>query len=431
MAFKLPHVRTVAWLLALAAPLAALGAYRGACTVPMARSELSRDTKPQANAGERSALVAGSTAFAVDALKRLGRTDAQANVLFSPYSISVALSMAYAGAGGQTASGMAAAMHYPLPPDQLHRAFGALDLEIASGRSDGTVLKTANSLWAREKMPFEKPFLDRLAQGYGAGVRLADFEGDPEGSRKRINGWVASETGQKIRGLLGPRTVDSLTRLVLVNAAYFCGRWADPFDPKSTQPGAFSRLDGSTVQVPMMYSRPGTAFSQGAAYDAVELRYVGRRMAMDIVMPKAESFAAFESGLTGASFESIVHGMQSDVIDLAMPRFSLAGVSTSLKELLEALGMSLAFDPLQADFSAIATPPDGRLYLSDVLHQASVTVNEQGTEAAAASAAVDGVFAARPPDIVITIDHPFFFVLRDVPTGVILFAGRVMDPSGG
>ena len=430
MSFHLRSIRTAALVLIPLAS-AAFGASRSArSAIPIVRSELPRDTAIQAPASDLSAVAAGNRAFAIDAYKLLAAAHAGQNVFFSPYSISMALSMAYAGAVGQTADEMAAALRFSLPRDRLHRAMGALDSLISSRADDGVVLEAANSLWARKNIRFEKPFLDTLAQRYGAGVRLADFAGDPEGSRERINAWVADETRHKIRDLLGAGAVDRSTVFVLANAVYFRGDWLSQFEPRYTCPGGFSRLDGSRVQVPTMHKHLGARVSQTAAFDAVELSYRGGKVAMNIVMPSVGGFAAFESSLTGQGFESVAEGLKADEIELSIPKFELAGAPTSVKSVLRGLGMSLAFDPHRADFSGIASDPGQPMFLGDIAHAATVAVDEKGTEAAAATA-IDGVSAAPPPPIAIRIDHPFFFVLRDLPTGTILFAGRVTDPTRG
>jgi serpin B len=429
MASKTQSVRTAISLVLFGGALA-LAVSRGGCTEPNARSELERDPAPGTTVTELATLVAGNTAFAIDLYRTLGGARAGQNIFFSPYSISAGLTMAYAGAGGKTATEMATVMHHSLPRDRLHRVFGALDLGLASREEDGVVLENANSLWGSEKTQFEKPFLDDLALNYGAGVRLADFRGDPDGSRKRINAWISEGTGDKIHDMLGPKAVDASTRIVLVNAVYFYGHWLEPFERRQTRTKAFSRLQGDPVRVPMMHADLRTTFSQSAAYDALELRYRGDQMAMDIVMPKAGTFAAFESGLTGQSLEAIIDGMKGDDVEVWVPRFTVSEASTSIKDALRVLGMSLAFDPLQADFSHMATnDPGGPLFLGDALQGAYLAVDEEGTRAASASSLSEGVGAAAPPQIAIRIDNPFFFVVRHIPTAAIVFAGRVTDPT--
>jgi serpin B len=386
-----------------------------------------RDTSPSVPASDLAALVEGNTRFAIASYKALGALDQSHNVAFSPYSISSALAMTYAGAGGATATEMASALDYTLPQTRLHPAFDALDLALAA-RAPAVVLHVANSLCAYDKEPLGQTFLDTIARNYGAGVRLEDFVDDPNGSRERINGWVADETDQKIQDLLGQGAVTPATRLVLVNALYFDGDWDIPFDAGETAPAAFTRLDGTQVQVPTMTAPKRTLpYVRTSAYDAVELPYKSGQMVFDVIAPKEGTFMAFESALTSESLHSALDALQQGFMQLAMPKFKLAGSPVDLVPILEGLGMKAAFDPRAADFTAIAHDPNGPLYVDDVVHKAFVSVDEKGTVAAAATAV--GVRTALEPSVSIRIDHAFFFVLRDVPTGTILFAGRVTDPS--
>jgi serpin B len=432
MTLKNRGIWILATLVALGASLGAAGAYRGGCSVvPMAKSELARDTRPEVLASDVPELVAANSRFAVDAYRALGRTYAGQNVLLSPYSISVSLAMTYAGAGGQTATEMATAIHWALPPERLHRAFDALDLQLASRATGVVALQLADSIWAPPGLRFEKPFLDTLAQSYGTGVRLADFAGDPEGSRRRINEWVADETNRKIQDLVAAHALHADTAIALVNAVYFHADWSTPFDKAATKTDRFWRLDGGPIAVQMMHNEHlRAACAQTSAYDAVELPFVDHEIAMDVVMPKPGSFVTFESEQTAEELARIFGTLQGDSVVLSMPRFRFAGSSFGLKALLQGLGMRLAFDRLQANFSAMATDPHGPLYVEDVLHQAYMAVDEKGTEAAAATAVIQGVGAGRPSDkVVIRIDHPFFFVLRHLPTNTILFAGRLVNPA--
>jgi serpin B len=392
-----------------------------------AHSVVQRDTSPSVAASDLATLVDDNTRFAIDSYRALGTLRAGQNVVFAPYSISSALAMTNAGAGGTTATEMASALDYGLPQARLHPAFDALDLALAA-RAPSVVLHVANSLCAYDKETFGQPFLDTIARDYGAGVRMEDFVDDPEGSREQINGWVADETNQKIQELLGRGTVTSATRLVLVNAIDFDGDWDVPFDAGASATAAFTRLDGTPVQVPTMIASKRTlAYVRTSYYDAIELPYKGQQMALDVVAPKQGTFAAFESGLTSEGLRSLLAGLTRGFLQLAMPKFKLEGVSVDLVPILEGLGMKEAFDPHRADFTAIARDPGGPLYVDGVVHKAFVSVDEKGTQAGAATAV--GVRTALAPSVSIRVDRPFFFVLRDLPTGAILFAGRVTDPS--
>ena len=405
-------------------------------TTSEAKSSLSRDMSPNVPAADQQALVTGNNAFAFDVYKSLA-TSGTGNQFFSPYSISSALAMTYAGANGATATEMSKALHFSLPQAQLHPAFDAVDLSLAADNQPAQnggkplTLHVANSLWGYTQENFGKPFLDTLATNYGAGIQLTDFVKDPDGSRVAINGWVSDETNAKITNLIPQGAIDPSTRLVLVDAIYFDGNWATPFDAKSTKPAQFTKNDGSQVSVPMMNSgEVPAAFAKTATYEAVELPYVGN-VSMDIVMPTAGTMSAFEASLTSDAFGAIVSGLQpSEGGQVTLPKFSYNGDTISLKKLLQGLGMSTPFTGA-ADFTAIAIDPNGPLYIEDVLHKAFLSVDEQGTEAAAATAVIIGTGTAAPvgPPPSINVNHPFFFTLRDRPTNTILFAGRINDPS--
>ncbi len=397
-----------------------------------AKSSLSRDMNPNVPAADETALVNGNNAFAVDVYKAIGAGNSD-NQFFSPYSISSALAMTYAGANGQTATEMANTLHFTLPGAQLHPAFDKVDLSLASDNQPGPnggkpiALHVANSLWGETNETFGKPFLDTLAVNYGAGLRLADFANNPDPSRVAINDWVSDQTNAKITNLLQQGTITSDTKLVLVDAIYFDGSWATPFDAKNTQNGSFTNAAGASVSVPMMVNSDISAgFGSGDGYEAVELPYVGN-VVMDVVMPTAGSMTSFESSLTGDSLQKIISGVApAEDASVTLPKFSYHGDTISLKKLLQGLGMQTPFTP-DADFSPMSAD---KMWIGDVLHKAYLSVDEAGTEAAAATAVIMTGTAARqgaPPSIV--VNHPFLFALRDIPTNTILFAGRINDPS--
>jgi len=401
-------------------------------TTGEAKSSLSRDTAPNVAPADQQTLVSSNNAFAFDAYKALGAGNSN-NEFFSPYSISSALAMTYAGAKGPTASEMATALHFTLPQTTLHPAFDAVDLALASDNQPATdkgkplTLHIANSMWGETSETFGKPFLDTIATSYGAGVRLADFVNQPDPSRIAINDWVSDQTNAKITDLIPKGDIDSSTKMVLVDAIYFDGNWSTPFDAAQTKPAQFTKNDGTQVSASMMTNGEVEAlFASTATYDAVELPYVGN-VSMDIVMPKQGTLSAFESTLSGDAFQTIVSSLKADTGVVSIPKFSYHGDTISLKTLLGGLGMVTAFTKA-ADFSPMA--PSDKIMIGDVLHKAFLSVDENGTEAAAATAVIGVGTAARlgtPPSIV--VDHSFLFTLRDRPTGTILFAGRINDPS--
>jgi len=404
----------------------------------MVASKQARVTAPNVPADDAEALREGNTAFAADFYQQLRSDAAQdgKNLFFSPYSISLALAMTYAGARGNTATEMAKALHYTLPQDRLHPAFNALDLALTSrgeGKqaADGKAfrLRVTNSIWGAPQTTFEPPFLDTLAQSYGAGVRLTDFIKDPEAARGTINTWVDHETENRIKELLPQRSISGDTRLVLVNAIYFNAAWATPFQKTATRPGTFHGLGGD-VQTELMHQGGQLDYAQGDGYRAVALPYDGNELSFVAVVP--DELGAFESAFTAAQAKTIATSLAPATVELTLPKFKIDGASISLKDALAARGMKDAFVEDRADLTGIAALPNAPLHISDVFHQAFVSVDEQGTEAAAATAVVVGRTTSAPVDppkvIEVRIDKPFLFFVRDNATGAVLFLGRVVKP---
>jgi serpin B len=315
----------------------------------------------------------------------------------------------------------------------LHAALNELDQELAK-RGQAQLkdqkplqLNIANSIWAEQTFPFLKDYLNVIAQNYGAGIQLSDFIHQHEAVRKEINGWVSNQTHDKIKDLLPEGVLDPSTRMVLVNAIYFKADWMAPFEAKDTHDAPFHLLDKSDVQVKMMSENlSGVPYAQGDEYQAVELAYQGGSAAMDIILPDEGKFSEFESGLNAQKLNEILGAMQpSDRLQLELPKFNFSA-EFGLKDQLISMGMSDAFDPDHADFSGMTGTKD--LYIGAVLHKAFVAVDEKGTEAAAATAVVMELSAALISGTQMTIDHPFIFVIRDLPSGQILFVGRVLNP---
>jgi len=267
-------------------------------------SDVQRVPSPVVPGPEGEELVAGSSAFAFDLYRTLATEDG--NLFYSPYSISLALAMTYAGARGETEQEMADTLHFTLPQDRLHPAFNGLDLELAS-RGQGTQgtdeegfrLNIANAIWGQEDFTFLEEFLDVLAGNYGAGLRLVDFEREAEEARVTINDWVSDETEGKIKDLIPPGVIDDLTRLVLTNAIYFNAAWLNPFQEQLTEDGPFHTLDGRDVQAPMMSQLASFGYAQGEGYQAVELPYDGEELSMEVLLPDAGEFDSFEGRLGG------------------------------------------------------------------------------------------------------------------------------------
>ena len=424
--------RWLLWFLALAVVAALLAGcgLKGAGGVVKADVAKSDKARLPGDASAVPELVAGNTHFALALYGVL--FDKGTNLFYSPYSISEALAMTYAGARGTTEQEMAQALHFTLPQERLHAAFSALDQALASRganvakeQGERFSLHVANALWGQQGYPFQPAFLDVLAQNYGAGLRLLDFKGAPEPARQTINRWVEEQTAEKIKDLLPEGSIDALTRLVLTNAIYFNAGWLHPFEVSATQDGTFHLLDGSTVTVPMMHESESLGYGQGQGWQAVELPYVGGELSMVILLPDEGQFEAFARGLDAAKLGDALSAIGPAQVALRMPRFKFEA-GTRLKDALSKLGMAQAFSR-DADLSAMTGQPD--LYIDNVYHKAFVAVDEKGTEAAAATAVVMELKAmpAQPKEV--TVDRPFIFLIRDVETGAILFLGHVVNPA--
>ncbi len=398
------------------------------------QSEKQRITSPSGQPADLALLADGNSAFAFD-LYQVFR-EQNDNLFYSPYSISVALAMTYAGARGKTAEQMADTLHYLLPQDRLHPAFNSLQLELgkrgkgAKGKEgEGFRLNITNALWPQVNYRFLATFLDVMAENYGAGLRPLDFAKAPEESRVTINNWVSEQTEGRIKDLIPKDAISTLTRLVLTNAIYFNAAWQYPFNVSATKDGPFYRLDGSTVVVPMMKQTKSLGYAEGDGYQAVELPYDGNELSMVILLPKADQFKAFEEVLDSQRVAGIIKSLRYQQVALTMPRFTYDS-KYLLGRTLSRMGMPDALLSGIADFSGM----DGtlRLFIGEVIHQAFIAVDEAGTEAAAATAVVI-MPMARPPTPTepkqVTIDHPFIFMIRDIKTGTILFVGRVVSPS--
>ncbi|MEZ4505356.1 MAG: serpin family protein [Thermomicrobiales bacterium] len=383
-------------------------------------------------------LVDGNTAFALDLYAAMNSDDG--NLFISPYSISQALAMTYAGAEGATAKQMAEVLHFTLGPDRVPVAFQTLNDDLVT-RGTGPAntdygypprsLQIANGLWGEQTFPFSSIFSDTLAEHYGAGLQPADFQNDPDGVREEINDWVAQHTEDKIQNIVPEGAITRDSRMVLANAIYFYGGWLDTFDVNQTANGDFHRADGSTTSVPFMYQQEFFSYAAGEGYQVIQLPYAESQFAFTVILPDDGRFGEVEADLNPESLAAALASTGSRELVLSMPKFEF-DYSTSLAITLQAMGMTDAFNSSLADFSGMqeagSTEP---LWIGDVLHKAFISVDEEGTEAAAATAVLMvGAAAPTDPPLEVNIDRPFIFLIRDMQTGTILFIGRVMDPSG-
>jgi serpin B len=405
-----------------------------ACAQPAAseviQSDKQRVTSPDVDEADLATLVEGNSTFAFDLYQAVRESDG--NLFYSPYSISLALAMTYAGARGETAQQMADTLQFVLPQNRLHPAFNALDLELshrgegAEGKDgEGFRLNIVNAIWGQKDYEFLSDFLDLLAENYGAGLRVLDFASAPEESRITINNWVSDQTEGRIKDLIPQGLIDALTRLVLTNAIYFNAAWQYPFQEDMTEDGPFYLLDGGEVTVPMMRQTELFGYAEGDGYQAVELLYDGGELSMIILLPAPGQFEAFEDSLDAQQVDELIGELEQGQVTLVMPKFEFES-EFSLRETLSAMGMPVAFS-VSADFSGMTGNRD--LFIADVVHKAFVSVDEAGTEAAAAAAVV--MPAATPPEgaVEVTINRPFIFLIHDIETGSILFVGRVVNPS--
>jgi serpin B len=393
------------------------------------QSPTQRDTVPTVPASNIAELVAGNAGFALNLYQEL--KGEEGNLFYSPYSISLALAMTYAGARGETERQMAQTLGFSLPQERLHPAFNALDLELLSRSqtegqdTEGFRLNIANSIWGQTGYTFLPDFLEVLGRNYGAGMRLLDFMSEPEDSRLVINDWVSRETEGKIEDLIPPGAISTFTRLVLANAIYFNAAWAFAFPEDTTREGIFHLLDGGEKTASMMSQTETFRHASGSGYQAVELPYKGFRLSMVVLLPDSGMFQEFEASLDAGRLDAILGDLRQAEIRLSMPKFTFES-AFSLKEILPLMGMTDAFSG-QADFSGM----DGtrNLLISDVLHKAFVAVDEAGTEAAAATAVIVIGTGIPAEPIPFTVDRPFIFFIRDIETGTVLFVGRVLNPA--
>jgi serpin B len=355
----------------------------------------------------------------------------QQNMVFSPYSVALALAMTRAGAAGKTAAEMDTVLHASLVGD-TDAGFNGLDRSLAkrSGTYPGGIgaqpatleLASADRLWGQRGFDFGVPYLDRIATSYGAGVGIVDYVNAREDARKMINAWVSDQTRARITELIPDGVLNELTRFVLVNAIYMKAQWSKPFG--TARPGPFHRLDGSTVQAPLMRAGTYQQYGRGPGYQAVGISYVGG-VSMVVIVPDAGAFGSFENGLDGQRLGAVIDGLAPTYVDLQLPKFQFR-TAASLKGPLSRLGMPTAFTD-KADFLVIS--PREPLLLQEALHQAFIAVDEKGTEAAAATGFFGGATGGPSQVVDLTVDRPFLFVVRDDETGAILFMGRVLDPN--
>ena len=366
----------------------------------------------------------GINKFSFDLYKKLKDKNKEENLFYSPASISIALAMTYAGARGDTEKQMANVLNFTLPQDRLHPAYSKLIENLKSNKD--YELSIANALWLQKDYKYLQEFLNIMKKYYKGGFNEVDFEANPEDARIKINNWVSKETKEKIKDLLNPKDITSLTRLVLTNAIYFKGKWQTEFNKKSTKDEDFYLINGQKTKVKMMYQKNTFNYYENDDLQLLEMPYKGDNVSMVIILPKAGKFKTVEDMMDEKKLQEWIKSATKTEVETYIPRFKFTQ-RFDLSKVLSDMGMKDAFSPA-ADFSGINGEKD--LYITKVIHKAFVEVNEEGTEAAAATAVVIDT-KALIEELVFKADHPFIFLIRDKEMGSILFMGRVMDPNKG
>ena len=372
-----------------------------------------------------SRIMPAMNAFTVASYKQLTRGDA--NLILSPFNIATVLSMALAGAGGQTAEEIQSVLH--LHYDSTYdAALGALLADLSkAGNTEGNELRAANGLWAQKGFPIRSAFENTLANNYHAPLTPLDFTANPEAARSQINRWTEEHTKEKIKNLLPAGSLDAQTRLVLTGAIYFYGKWQDPFVPSRTQPAPFILATGANTRANFMNQTSRCGYTETPATQILEMRYAGTGIAFDVLLPKTHSgLPDLERSLTFENLSGWLGNLATRNVQLSLPKFRTES-EFSLRKALSTMGMPRAFTD-KADFPGI--DPKRGLAISEVAHKAFVDVSEQGTEAAAATGITMRATAMRMPEqtVVFRADHPFIFLIRDTRSGVILFIGHLMNP---
>jgi len=375
---------------------------------------------------DADSVVAANTRFALDLYRaiRSEDADANANLIVSPFSVSTAFAMVYAGAREQTAAEMARVFHFSLEPDRLHPAFGALLRSLEAGAEFGGYrLDLANRLWGQTGFPLLPAYVRLTSENYEAELSQLDFA-DSEAARRVINDWVTEETAGKIQDLIPPGMIGPLTRLVLTDAVYFKGRWLRRFDPDATRDRPFHLDAVHTVSVPTMSRTGSCLLGRAEGVRVLELPYETEDLSMVFLVPEAaEGLGDLEDRLTPETLHDWVDSVHETKAGLEVPRFRVES-TVMLKDLLSGLGMPLAFTTGRADFAGIDGKKD--LWIKEAVHKGYVEVNEEGTEAAGATAVAKETLSTV---LSFRINRPFLFLIRDRMTGSLLFLGRVTDPS--
>jgi serpin B len=398
------------------------------------RSDVERATSTDVTDSEVAAVVAGNTEFAYE-LFRTAAADGN-NVFLSPYSVAAALTMTYAGARGTTAEEMANALMFGVDGDRIHTVRNELDLRVTTippappdDNREPMSIEITNSLWGQYDYPFLEEFLTTLAENYDAGMNLVDFATDAEAARVEINEWVEEQTRGRIIDLIPQGVIDSMTRLVLVNAIWFKASWAEQFNPEATADSTFHTLAGGESTVPFMNGGGMMPYAAGDGFELLRIPYAGDA-AMVVVLPEEGRFDEIAAQLDSRFLDAASNSATTRDIDLAFPKFEFTS-EFGLSKALQDMGMVEAFAAPSPDGGADFTgmTEQRELFIQDVVHQAFVSVDETGTEAAAATAVIVGLTSVADPPLLVKVDRPFIFMIEHSSTGELLFIGQVADPA--
>jgi serpin B len=372
-----------------------------------------------------SVVVSSNNQFALDFYRGINGSSGGKNIFVSPYSISTALAMTFEGSRNNTRKQMGEVLHFNMPDAERQAGFSELLAQTRPGPGKKYKLEVANALWGQKDYPFETAFTGAIGKFYGGGFNTVDYPGDKEGSIRKINTWVEDKTAGKIKNLIHSDDITPLTRLVLTNAIYFKGDWASPFEKGATKDEAFHVTETERVQAPMMHKTAHLRFVKENGLAAIELPYAGDDLSMIVLLPDS-NVEQLGASVTLEMIEKLRSQMRPAEVDVTLPRFKFE-TRYILNQELGKMGMPDAFDEFLADFSGMTGKK--MLHISEVIHQAMIDVNEEGSEAAASTAVVMSKKALRMPmKETFRADHPFIFTIVHNGTGSILFMGRVTNP---
>lgn len=376
------------------------------------------------DAGENTiSIVHSNSSFALDLYGKL--KNEQSNLFFSPWSISTVLAMTYAGARGDTGKEMSQVLQFNLDAEEIPPTFAKLIGELNGVRNKGNIqLSIANALWTDKNLKLLSSFVELARNNYHAEINYADFGGEPERARSQINNWVESQTNSKIKDLIKPGMLDSMTSLLLINAIYFKGNWTIRFEESNTRESDFWIDPGASVKVPMMTRLDHYKYMESDSIQMLEFSYKGNDLSMVVILPKSKNgLSTVEASFNMENLSSWLSGLKMHKVEVFLPKFKITG-EFDLDDTLSSLGMPDAFNRKTADFSGIGGTKN--LFISSAIHNAYVEVNEEGTEAAGASSTE---LQTLSMPIVFQADHPFIFLIRENRTGSILFIGRILNPK--